>query len=234
MTPALLSAQFASYVQEACRLQTAYQSQIQLFVGVETELCREESLDDVIALKSEHALDYMVGSVHHVAGIPIDFNEAKIQAAQDLCGGLEPLALQYFRSVTKMIETLQPDVVGHLDLIRLLRPTLEMTPAVMEAVEQAVTTGVSLNCVFEINSAGLRKGLQGPYPHADVLKVRAISDMCTIHVEGDWMLSELPPSFAAGAAEAWGQAVHLGRRAQPNPSGHVLQTAPSILARAQD
>eukprot|EP00045_Choanoeca_perplexa_P004119 m.35589 g.35589 ORF g.35589 m.35589 type:complete len:299 (-) comp12404_c0_seq1:55-951(-) len=171
MGPEELEEQFASYVVEARRLQTLYRSKIQLFVGVETELCRPESLADVSALQAKYALDYMVGSVHHVDGIPIDFDEARIQRAETACGGAEALALRYFDHVTTMIETLQPDVVGHLDLIRLLRPNLEMNLNVMAAVEKAVMAGVRYGCVFEINSAGLRKGLQGPYPHADVLKV---------------------------------------------------------------
>eukprot|EP00730_Choanoeca_flexa_P013331 TRINITY_DN5205_c0_g1_i2.p1 TRINITY_DN5205_c0_g1~~TRINITY_DN5205_c0_g1_i2.p1 ORF type:complete len:294 (+),score=58.67 TRINITY_DN5205_c0_g1_i2:69-950(+) len=169
MTPQSLIQQFDDYVHEARRLQAKYSTDIKLFVGFETELIRDEWYQDVQQLRNAHSLDYVVGSVHHVKGIPIDFDEAKTQQAQDACGSLEGLALTYFDHVTTMINVLKPDVIGHLDLIRLLRPDIEPTTAVKTAIAGAVEAGLRHNCVFEINTAGLRKGLAGPYPHDDVM-----------------------------------------------------------------
>lgn len=73
--------------------------------------------------------------------------------------------------VRDMIETLRPNVVGHVDLIRLFRPQQTMTPEIRASCTAALRAGVEHGCLFEINTSGLRKGLRGPYPHDDLLQV---------------------------------------------------------------
>lgn len=75
-----------------------------------------------------------------------------------------------------MIEALRPDVVGHVDLVRLFRPEQPLTPPIRAACTAALQAGVHHGCIFEINTSGLRKGLRGPYPHDDVLHVSGGGD----------------------------------------------------------
>jgi len=64
-----------SYVVEARRLQKKYSDKIVLHVGLETEFIYDDSVKHVADLVERHSLDYFVGSVHHVRGIPIDMGE---------------------------------------------------------------------------------------------------------------------------------------------------------------
>lgn len=175
MTPDDLDATFTAYVAEARRLQKEYSGRMDVLVGCETEVCRPESLADVRRIVATHSLDYTVGSVHHVHEIPIDYDTAGVERAEAACGGTtEALFVTYFEQVAAMVEELRPTVVGHLDLVRLLRPQQPLTPVVRSAALLAIDAGVRHGCLFEINSSGLRKGLSGPYPHDDLLQVRWI------------------------------------------------------------
>jgi histidinol-phosphatase (PHP family) len=174
LTAAALEPIFAAYVQEARRLQQAYASQITLYVGGETELCSATSLQEMESLRVKYGLDYIVGSVHHVHAVPIDFDESRMAAAEAACGSLRALALAYLGHMASLIRELRPDVVGHLDLLRLLRSLPLHDPEVSQALDDVIDSGVAHGCVFEVNASGLRKGLPGPYPHADVLQVSAL------------------------------------------------------------
>eukprot|EP00050_Salpingoeca_kvevrii_P018409 m.73980 g.73980 ORF g.73980 m.73980 type:complete len:311 (-) comp8041_c1_seq4:173-1105(-) len=171
MTVDGLSQQFGAYVAEARRLQAVHASEITLLVGMETELCRPESIADAQRVRAENKLDYVVGSVHHVNGIPIDFSQELFDSAVAALGGFEPLALSYFKHVRELIEGLQPEVVGHLDLLRLFLPDdYEFSPAVLEAADAAIRAGVAVGSLFEINTSGLRKKLGDPYPARGMLQ----------------------------------------------------------------
>ncbi|EDQ89818.1 uncharacterized protein MONBRDRAFT_16917 [Monosiga brevicollis MX1] len=169
--PKELAEQFESYVQEARRLQQAYAGRLSIAVGMETEFCEPGSLKAARELRQQHNLDYIVGSVHHVDGIAIDFDAAQMARAEQQAGGPTALAVRYFEHVRTMIEALQPTVVGHFDLFRLFRGEIPLTGPVLDAALRALTAGLEHDCIFEINTSGLRKGLPGPYPHADLLKM---------------------------------------------------------------
>ncbi|KXS14995.1 histidinol phosphate phosphatase H [Gonapodya prolifera JEL478] len=88
-------------------------------------------LGDAVRLKKDHVLEYIVGSLHHVDGIAIDFDEKTLRAAQEKCwvacggqsteDGTEELFRSYFDHQYEMLVALKPDVVGHFDLVRMWR-----------------------------------------------------------------------------------------------------------------
>ena len=51
---------------------------------------------DATALVQRHKLDYLVGSVHHVGGVPIDFSEEMYLLAAEKAGGMDQLFCNYF------------------------------------------------------------------------------------------------------------------------------------------
>lgn len=166
-----LETQFDRFVSEAKRLQEVFAGRIELFVGMETEYCDEDYLAKSLALAKHYQLDYIVGSVHHVLGIPIDFSLELYKVAVTAVGSTEALFLAYFDMMEKMINGIRPTVIGHFDLIRMFCPQQEMTPAIMEAAHKAVRAGVANQCLFEVNSSAIRKGLPTPYPQRDILQV---------------------------------------------------------------
>ena len=72
-------------------------------------------------IKEGYELDYIVGSVHHVDGIPIDFNEELYTKAETKHKTTEKLFIAYFTSLYTLLDTLKPTVIGHFDLIRIHR-----------------------------------------------------------------------------------------------------------------
>ncbi len=116
------------------------------------------------------AFDYFVGSVHFVEENQIDGHPEAFTRAAEACGGLEALAVRYYETVAQMVETLRPDVVGHLDLIKKNLRAVGATPEALEtprihaAAERAVETVYAHNGILDLNTAGWRKGLGEPYP----------------------------------------------------------------------
>lgn len=158
---------FAEYVAEARRLQEAYADRIDLLVGFEIEVVPEDRYVAVMGgLREQYGFDYIVGSVHWVDGIIIDYTRALFDRAVEACGGPERLALKYYDTVAGMVAALRPEVVGHLDLVRRHggdNPAFE-TPAVRERARSVLALMRECDCILDINTAALRKGLSTPYP----------------------------------------------------------------------
>jgi histidinol-phosphatase (PHP family) len=108
----------------------------------------------------------MVGSVHYIEDISIDSSPKEFEQAMDVVGGLEPLAIRYYERVAEMVRALNPEVVGHLDLIRKnghLYGLLD-TPAIRGAADAALEVVRDHHGILDLNTAGWRKGLDSPYP----------------------------------------------------------------------
>lgn len=158
---------FANYAVDARRLQSAYAGEIDLLVGFEIEVVPIGRYAEVMQdLRTRHQLDYVVGSVHWVDGIIIDYTRALFDQAVEACGGRVGLALRYYDTVAEMIALLRPEVVGHLDLVRRHGgedPAFE-TPAVRERAKAVLSLMKEQDAILDINTAALRKGLATPYP----------------------------------------------------------------------
>ena len=121
---AALRRRFAGFVAAGRELQKKYSSRIAIHVGAETEAWPgwvPAARDLVEACR----LDYLVGSVHHVAGIPFDYSPDEYAAAVLETGGADELYRRYFDLQLEVIERLRPGVVGHLDLVRIHDPDWE-------------------------------------------------------------------------------------------------------------
>ena len=128
------------------------------------DYCKQKNAD------SRRCFDYFVGSVHYVNEMTIDGSAADFKKAVDHCGGIEEFAVLYYETVAEMIRNLEPDIVGHIDL---LRRNLEragyalrdlQTPRIAEALDFALVTAKAYDAALDLNTAGWRKGLAHPYP----------------------------------------------------------------------
>lgn len=163
----------AAYLAEAQRLQSLYAPQIRILIGFESEWCRPSYGAYVTELASHPAVDYIIGSVHHVNGIPIDYDaalyaKARQSVSSETSGGEEALYERYFDQQNEMLTALQPRVVGHFDLIRLLSEdparNLREWTGVWSRVVRNLEVARQHGALLECNSSGLRKGLAEPYP----------------------------------------------------------------------
>ena len=118
----------------------------------------------------EPAFDYFVGSVHYLNETAIDGSAGELLHAVESCGGPEALAVRYYETIVEMVEALRPDVIGHLDLIKVRWERAELdaeiltSGAVRSAPERALEAARAIDAILDLNTAGWRKGLSEPYP----------------------------------------------------------------------
>ncbi|KAI0658260.1 polymerase/histidinol phosphatase-like protein [Cubamyces menziesii] len=188
-----LRAQFAAFLAEAHRLKEAYADRINLLVGLETEFITDTDMDELDALLRATNVDggparieYLVGSVHHVRGIPIDFDRdtylralstfrptIQLNEEHDEHATMEAFLCAYLDAQHALLTRFRPEVVGHFDLCRLYTPQLRFAdyPAALERVRRNVAVAVEYGAAFELNAAAFRKGWDAAYPGADVVEI---------------------------------------------------------------
>jgi histidinol-phosphatase (PHP family) len=154
-------------------LREKYTGKIKILIGFEGEWIRPSYAVLMKELASNPLVDFYIGSVHHVHGIPIDYDSVFYRKAREVAGGSdEKLFEDYFDAQFEMLNELKPRVVGHLDVIRLLsdepnRDLREMK-VVWEKVVRNLKVIVEQEGLVEINTSALRKGLMEPYPARSV------------------------------------------------------------------
>lgn len=169
-----LASQFHNYIQEAHRLKSLYKSHISILVGLETEYITTldlDKLDSVLQTYGER-IQYLVGSVHHVNEIPIDFDMETYQRAVDT-SNLEDFLVSYLDAQYELLNRFHPEIIGHIDLCRLYTPdiTFSSFPRVSENLTRNVRYAIQYGALFEVNAAAFRKNWKTSYPGKDVLEV---------------------------------------------------------------
>jgi histidinol-phosphatase (PHP family) len=145
-------------------------------VGFETEYIRPSTLQLIHGILDKYIFDFFMGSLHHTHTIPIDYDRTMYEQARDKAGGTdERLFEDYFDSQLEMLQALQPPVVGHFDLIRLLSDHRDASfkgmTGVWEKIQRNLEYVASYGGRLELNSSGLRKGLAEPYPCLPISQV---------------------------------------------------------------
>ncbi|KAF1960591.1 histidinol-phosphatase [Byssothecium circinans] len=168
-SPESLAKLFDHYISEAVRVKNLYSSQVKILIGFESEWIRPSTLQTIRDVLTKYSFDFFVGSLHHTHAIPIDFDRETYEKAREAAGGTdEKLFQDYFDSQLEMLQTLQPPVVGHFDLIRLLsdhRDTdFKDMNGVWEKIQRNLKFIASYGGILEVNASALRKGLAEPYP----------------------------------------------------------------------
>jgi histidinol-phosphatase (PHP family) len=167
---------FDAYYKEGRRLQAYHSPQLKVLVGFETEWAPSASQAAVEDVVNKYQFDTMVGSVHHLHGVPIDFDKEMYASAVTACGGTEEKAfLEYFDAQFEMLSALKPPIVGHFDLIRRESSNPNADWRVFERVWEKILR--NLHCIvgyggwIEINTAALRLGMSQPYPRREICEV---------------------------------------------------------------
>jgi histidinol-phosphatase (PHP family) len=156
-------------------------------VGLETEYITSVDLDNLERLLERFGekIEYIVGSVHHVRGIPIDFDLATFQSCLGTFEGeteqerMEGFLCAYFEAQYEVLERFRPEIVGHIDLCRLYNPLLLFSnyPEAVERLERNIRFAVEYGALFEVSAAPFRKGWETGYPGKDALEVGQLSKL---------------------------------------------------------
>jgi histidinol-phosphatase (PHP family) len=185
-----LDKRFNAFLREAHRLRVKYKSQITILVGLETESISSLDLDQLEALLERHAgqVDYIVGSIHHVNEIPIDFDldtynrclesfeVSGMSSPPSASNQLGKYLAEYFSAQNSLIKRFKPPVIGHADLCRLYTPDLHFRdfPEAYTQLEANIIYATGYGALFEVNAAAFRKGWDDAYPGTDVVEVSPI------------------------------------------------------------
>lgn len=177
---------------EANRLKSVYRSRISLLVGLETEFITDldlQRLENTLTTFG-NKLEFLVGSVHHVNGIPIDFDVASYERAVLSCSMenedvQEKFLSAYFDAQYEVMQRLKPEIIGHFDLCRLFRPSLRFQdyPTVWQKIQRNIRFAVQYGALFEINAAAFRKKWDTAYPGKEIVKVRKFYRMMLVPLD---------------------------------------------------
>ncbi|OMH81419.1 putative histidinol-phosphatase [Zancudomyces culisetae] len=143
--------------------------------------------EQLVALRNHSKIDYVVGSLHHVKGIPIDFSvELYKQAIEAHDNDINKLFDAYYDEQYQMLVTVKPEIIGHFDLIRIFSHCIDddtsengvnsgvsytLGSQTMQRIVRNIKYGIEIGALFEINSRAYKKGHEFAYPHPDILKI---------------------------------------------------------------
>lgn len=202
---------FTQYARELQRLAAEFDGTLDVLCGFEAEVVPIEDYPTVMrGYFDRHGFDYLVGSVHWVNGHIIDYKPEHFAAALQASGGLEPLAVDYYRSVAEMAQRLRPDIIGHLDLIRRNAPdeASVSTPRIRQAAAEALEAIQTSGAILDVNTAGFRKGLGRPYPAPWLVRMAQERGIGFCFGDDSHRIGEV----GAGIVEARGYLLDLGVR----------------------
>lgn len=178
-----MQSQFDAFVEEAHRLKRFYSSEITLLVGAETEYISPEDLHGLAMILDRYQgkIEYLVGSIHHVNEVPIDFDRPTFERALESLNAktapekstTETLINDYLDAQYELLTQFQPEIIGHFDLCRLYDPNLDFRdfPDTLKKTERNIAYACDYGALFEFNAAAFRKGWSTAYPGKDVVDV---------------------------------------------------------------
>ncbi len=162
------------YFSEVERVKEKYADKINVLSGLEVDYYSE------VPKKYLERADYIIGSVHYIFKngeyIVVD-NTAEI--LRDACarlwdGDAYAMIDDYYKTVADVVRKLDPDVIGHIDLITKFIETDEFfdtsDPRYMESSRSAAKALIPFGIPFEINYGAITRGYRTlPYPEKPLL-----------------------------------------------------------------
>ncbi|MBN1950808.1 MAG: histidinol-phosphatase [Bacteroidales bacterium] len=160
------------YIAEITRLKKKYARDIQVYMGLEIDY-----LPDGSDTRDYAGLDYRIASIHFVDrfkdGTPWNIDTSAELFSKGLLeifeNDMRQAALRFWDLTRQMIEALSPDVIGHLDKIKMFNKNQayfsEQETWYTGAVENTLDLIAEKQCRVEINTRGYyRYGQPDLYP----------------------------------------------------------------------
>lgn len=152
-----------AYLNEVHRLQWVYANSISIRCGVELDYL-EGYPNRFKEIQKQYELDYIIGSVHIVDGVAIDYQEPMLREHLEGLGGVGGAWEKYWETVFHMVEHAECDVVGHLDIPKKFQ-CMRTSKDFREPVDAILRLIKEKNLVMEVNTSGIDKAsTREPYP----------------------------------------------------------------------
>jgi len=182
-TFALKDERRAEYQQTIRELQKRYEGQIEIYLGLEIDYIPGISRDFDF-YRNDMGLDFVIGGVHLVRReaaeeglwfIDGPHYESYDQGLETVFhGDIRQGVKAYYQSVCDMITCQKPDVVAHMDKIKMHnmgRFFKEDEPWYVAMVDEAIEVIAQSGCIVEINSRGIyKKRCPDLFPSLAILK----------------------------------------------------------------
>ena len=160
------------YKAEISALKEKYSGKIKILCGVE---------QDYYSDMPTAGFDYVIGSVHYLKVgeeyFSIDDDADILKAACDKYygGDFYLLCSDYFKTVAKVAEKTNANIIGHFDLVTKFNEKYsffdENDSRYIAAYRSAVDSLIKANIPFEINTGAISRGYKStPYPSWQILK----------------------------------------------------------------
>lgn len=159
-----------SYLNQIKALQESYQSRIEIYTGLEVDYI--PNIVNPLETKEKYHLDFTVGSIHFIDafkdGTPWEIDGTYKIFEKGLHeifrGNVEKVIRKYFELTREMVEHYPPDIVGHLDKIKIQNRSgvNDSTPLYdensrwyQEEIDQTLKAIQKKGIMVEINTRGL-------------------------------------------------------------------------------
>ncbi|MFB3163830.1 histidinol-phosphatase HisJ family protein [Neobacillus sp. 179-J 1A1 HS] len=155
---------FEKYLDEIRDCQEKFHSQLIVKAGI--ELCEPHLLKDQYdEILQPLNLDFILGSVHNL-------NNQKLRLA--LKDGHPTAYERYFIELLSMVSTADIDIIAHFDLMKRYaykEHGLYDFHEYQEIIQQILKKAIDRNIGIEINTSGLRTGLQQTLPSIEIIQI---------------------------------------------------------------
>ena len=167
-------ARVGAYYDEIHRLKREYAGRLDIYCGLEADFF-PDILGEVQSLYSGYQWDYIIGSIHFI-GVRQDGrrwcidgpHEEFLEGWRELTG-CDPLApiRQYFETTREMVRVMKPDIIGHIDKIKIRHRPDCLAPdthpffrrQLMATLEEIAAT----DCIVEVSTRGIQKEQTSDY-----------------------------------------------------------------------
>ncbi len=173
--------QLAAYVAEIRALEEKYAGQIRVYLALEADYIPGVTTA-FSKFKQDYGLDYIIGSVHMVRNMGEEFwfidgpdrSVWEEGLENDFGKDIRKAVTTYYRQLNEMIEKQQPDIVGHLDKIKMHnqdRYFSESEPWYRALVSESLELIRKCGSIVEVNTRGLyKKRSNALFPGKEILK----------------------------------------------------------------
>jgi histidinol-phosphatase (PHP family) len=211
---------YTRYLGEIRRLKEKYRGRIDIYLGLEVDFFTDLGA----SLYEREDFDYIIGSCHFLGRMPdgtawtVDNTPDEFDrgVAWTYGGDIRAAVSRYYRSIRMMADTLKPDIIGHLDIVkknnrdgRFFREDAGWYREEVLATLDSLARG---SCIVEVNTGGrLRNKIDDFYPSDWIIGEMGVREIPVV-ISSDAHAPEHLTGYFDEAEETLREAGYTGTR----------------------